>query len=106
MRAGHLDREITIQTFNAEGADEYGTPAEAWTDLAAMRAQLIQANTDEYLRAYGEGAATAVIFRTRWLDGVTTEHRVVYDGRNLNIREIREIGRRNGLELRCEEVRS
>jgi SPP1 family predicted phage head-tail adaptor len=105
MRAGTLDRTITIQAFSST-VDDYGTPTETWTDFATVRAALVQASTDEYLRAYGETDALAVIFRTRWLDGLTTEHRVVYDGRNLNIREVKEIGRRKGLELRCEEVRS
>ena len=71
-----------------------------------MRASLIQASTEEYQRAYGEGGNTSIIFRTRFLGGVTTDHRVSYDGRILNVREVKEIGRRRGLEIRCEEVRS
>jgi SPP1 family predicted phage head-tail adaptor len=105
MRSGKLDRTIIIQTA-AAAVDEYGTPTVTWTDLATARAQLIQASTEEFLRGYGEIDALAVIFRTRWLDGVTAAHRVVYEGRNLNIREVKEIGRRRGLELRCEEVRT
>lgn len=105
MRAGNLDRTIAIESF-ASGVDDYGTPTEQWSTFATVRAQLVQASTDEYQRAYGEGANTATIFRIRWLDGVTVEHRVCYGGRYLNIREVKEIGRRKGLELRCEEVRS
>lgn len=105
MRAGKLDRTIKIQAFSST-VNEYGTPAEMWTDVATVRAQIVQASTEEYLRAYGETDALAVIFRIRWIATVTTEHRVVYEGRNLNIREVREIGRRNGIELRCEEIRS
>lgn len=104
MRAGHLDREIVIQSASSTvGAD--GTPSTVWTDFAAVRAQLVQADTEEFLRGYGETAGLAVIFRIRWLDGVSVEQRVRYAGRSLNIREIKEIGRRKGLELRCEEVR-
>ena len=47
----------------------------------------------------------AIVFRMRWLAGVTVVNRVVFDGKALNIRGVMEIGRRNGLELRCEEVR-
>ena len=75
-------------------------------DFATVRAQIIQASTEEYLRAYGEGGNTAIIFRLRWLDGVTVAHHVSFDGKTLNIRETKEIGRRKGLELRCEEVRA
>ena len=105
MRAGRLDREITIQAFSST-VDEYGTPVEAWNDFATVRAQIIQTSTEEALRAYGETDALAVVFRIRWLAGVTTDHRVVYEGKNLNIRETKEIGRRKGLELRCDEVRT
>ena len=106
MRAGKLDRVITIQVYTRTGTTPGGAPIMAWSDVATVRAQLLQASTEEYQRAYGEGGNTAVIFRIRWLDDVTVEHRVVYEGKNLNIRETKEIGRRHGLELRCEEVRA
>lgn len=105
MRAGKLDRTITIQAFT-NTVDDYGTPVETWTDVATIRAQKVEASTEEYLRGYGETDATVMIFRTRWLAGVTTSMRVVYEGCNFNIKETKEIGRRKGLELRCEEVRT
>lgn len=105
MRAGSMDRTIEIQSSSKTVADD-GTPVMAWSAVATVRAQILQASTEEYLRAYGETDAMAVIFRIRWRPGVNTDHRVVYGGRNLNVREIKEIGRRRGLELRCEEVRS
>lgn len=106
MRAGKLDRTIEIQTYGTTGVDEYGTPTEGWTAFATVRAQIVQSSTDEFLAAFGETDKTAIVFRARWLDGVTTDHRVVYEGKALNIRETKELGRRQGLELRCEEVRT
>lgn len=106
MRAGKLDRLIAIQVETRTGTTPAGAPIMSWTDFATVRAQIIEASTEEYLRAYGEGGNTAIIFRLRWLNGVTVEHRVVYEGKHLNIRETKEIGRRKGLELRCEEVRA
>lgn len=105
MRAGKLDRRITIQA-DSSTVNEYGVPVEAWSDFATVPAQIIQTSTEEYLRAYGETDSLAMIFRIRWLAGVTTNHRVVYEGKNLNIRETKEIGRRKGWELRCDEVRT
>jgi SPP1 family predicted phage head-tail adaptor len=105
MRAGSLDRTITIEALTV-AVDDAGTTAETWTTFATVRAQIIAASTDEFFRGYGEGGNTVVAFRTRYLEGVTTDHRVAYDGRSLNIREVKEIGRRRGLELRCEEVRT
>lgn len=104
MRAGKLDKTIKVQAFT-ETVNEYGGVTETWTDFATVRAQVVQAGTEEFLRSYGEADTTAIIFRIRWLDGVTTDHCIVYDGKNLNIRELKEIGRRKGLELRCEQVR-
>lgn len=106
MRSGKLDRVITIQANTGPSTDEYGTPIEGWVSVETLRAQLIQASTEEFIRGYGETSDTAIIFRTRYLASVTTDHRIEYDGEHLNIREVKEIGRRKGLELRCETVRS
>lgn len=105
MRAGKLDREIEIQSFT-NTVDAVGTAVLTWTQFRCVRAQLIEARTEEFLRAYGEGRNTVAIFRIRWIAGVTTDHRVVYEGKTLNIREVKKIGRRRGLELRCEQVRA
>ncbi|SKA26334.1 phage head closure protein [Consotaella salsifontis] len=106
MRAGKLDRIITIDAYTAGEPDEYGNSVPGWNGFATLRAQLVSMSTDEYLRAYGEISESVIVFRTRFLDGVTTTHRVGYEGRHFNIKEVKEIGRRKGLELRCEEVRS
>jgi SPP1 family predicted phage head-tail adaptor len=103
MRAGKLDRTIIIQRFTST-VDDYGGVTETWTDLATMRAQLVQASTDEYIRAYGASDETVIIFRTRWLDDITNADRVSFEGSFCNIKEVKLIGRRKGLELRCEAI--
>lgn len=102
MRAGRLDRSITIQRSTYE-VNEYGSPIYSWTDVATLRAQLLEGRTEEYL-ANGGGAddKTLAVFRTRFLAGVTNADRVSYGGNVFNIREVKEIGRRKGLELRAE----
>ncbi|MBN9018451.1 MAG: phage head closure protein [Rhizobiales bacterium] len=105
MRAGKLDHVITIEAVSDGVPDAYGVSEPAWSAFATVRAQILQQTTDEYLRGYGEGSATVVSFRLRWIDGVTVKHRVIRTGVAFNIREIKEIGRRAGLELRCEEIR-
>ena len=106
MRAGKLDRTITLDAHSEGTPDEYGTVTPGWSAFATVRAQLVSMTTDEFLRAYGELSESVVVFRTRYLDGVTTAHRVGYEGRQFDIKELKEIGRRKGLELRCEEIRS
>jgi SPP1 family predicted phage head-tail adaptor len=102
MRAGLLDRQITIQRVTEGPPNDYGTPSEAWVDLATVRAQQVQTSTTEYIQGYGASDKTVIVFRTWWIDGITNADRVMYGDVPLNIKETKEIGRRNGLELRCE----
>ena len=99
MRAGKLDREIVVQR-GTEASDEFGGISFTWSDLVPLRAQLVQASTEEFMRNYGPDAEALTIFRTRYFDGITTADRVVYAGEIHDIRELKEIGRREGLEIR------
>ncbi|MBV2144407.1 phage head closure protein [Falsochrobactrum sp. TDYN1] len=100
MRAGKLDRFITIER-GEETADEYGGVSFAWSKFADLRAQIVQASTEEYIRAFGARDETVIIFRTRYLDGITNADRIAYAGGYYNIKELKEIGRREGFEIRC-----
>lgn len=98
MRAGKLDQQITVQRFTTV-IDDYGTPVQTWTDLVTVRAQIIQASTTEFIQG-GARDDTIVIFRVRWLDDVTTADRIVHDNTAYNIKELKPIGRRKGLDIR------
>jgi SPP1 family predicted phage head-tail adaptor len=100
MRAGKLDRSITVQRFIST-VDDYGTPVQSWTDHVETRAQIIQQSTEEFIRGYGASDDAIVIFRTRWIDDITTADRVSFDGETYNIKEIKQIGRRKGLDIRA-----
>lgn len=99
MRAGKLDRVIDIVRVTSE-TDPYGNPIETEETIATLRAQLIEASTEEFQRAYGASGETAIVFRTRFLDDVTLADRVEYEGDSYNILALKEIGRRRGLEIR------
>lgn len=100
MRAGKLDRTIAIERSTYE-VDDYGNPVYTWTVLATMRAQVVEASTTEFIRNFGASSEKVTAFRLRWLDGVTLADRVVASGTVFDIKDIKEIGRRRGLELRC-----
>lgn len=100
MRAGKLDRTITIERATPSIAAD-GTPTEAWAPLATMRAQLVKRAADDTAHDTGAVTVTTVTFRTRFLDGVTPADRVTYAGRAFGIEEVVELGRREGLDLRC-----
>jgi SPP1 family predicted phage head-tail adaptor len=94
-----MDRTIVIER-SATTIDPAGTPVETWSVVATLRAQIIKASTEEFIRGAGAADETAVVFRTHWLDGVTNADRVIYQGVIHNLKETREIGRRQALELR------
>jgi|AraplaMF_Col_mLB_1032019.scaffolds.fasta_scaffold82384_1 SPP1 family predicted phage head-tail adaptor len=104
MRSGKLDRTIRIDQFNPNSVDDYGTPTSGFTPRATLRAQIVQASTEEAIRNGAEDT-TLVIFRTRWLADVTNADRVHYEGEDFNIKEVKEIGRREGLEIRAVETK-
>jgi len=101
MKAGKLDRKITLER-ETEIVDEFGTVSRHWLAVATIHAQLVQASTDEFLTSFGEAGTVARVFRIRHRDGVLLTDRVTHNGRAFNIVELTEIGRRVGLELRCE----
>lgn len=102
MRAGRLDNEIQIVRPGGFVDDGYGNqvPGEDAV-IATLRAQIIQANTEEFIRAWGASSESVMIFRTRHVDGVLLSDKVRHDGKDYNLKEIKPIGRRRGLELRC-----
>jgi SPP1 family predicted phage head-tail adaptor len=100
MRAGKMDSVITVQRFTSV-IDEGGGSVQTWTDLVTVRAQIIQASTEEFIRSYGATDDTIMIFRTRWIDDIITADRVIYDGEAFNIKELKPIGRQRGLDIRA-----
>jgi SPP1 family predicted phage head-tail adaptor len=100
MRAGQLKETIILQRATTT-VDASGTPLETWAELATIRAQVIQSTTEEFMRGWGSSTEAATIFRIRWRDGITLADRVSFKGRNFDLKEIRELGRRAGLDLRC-----
>lgn len=100
MRAGKLNETIVLRAVGWID-DGYGGQIPSESDFATMRAQIIEESTEEFVRNYGVATERLRIFRTRWLDGVTPEMRVLHDGNSFNIKQIKPIGRRRGIELRC-----
>src|SRR4051794_4192377 len=101
MRAGKLDKSITIERL-VESIDEYGVARGAWAPIRTVKAQIVQASSEEFLRSGGIASESAMIFRIRFMEGVTpADHRIRFtEELTLDIKEIKEIGRRRGLEIR------
>lgn len=100
MRAGKLDKLIYIER-NTATIDDYGVPSEGWDYITWVRAQIIQTSTEEFLKGFGETSETAIIFRIRYREGLKVSDRVTYEERHYDVKEIKELGRRAGMDLRC-----
>lgn len=100
MRAGKLDRIITLQR-SVETKSATGAVTLTWSDLATVKAEIVEQSADEFLTGFGEAQTDAIVFRVRYIADLTTGDRVLYAGTAHDLTAISEIGRRRGLELRC-----
>ena len=93
MRAGALDRRLTIQraitTPNA-----FNEPVASWADVATVWARQQPNRGAERFAAQqivGQGTMT---FQIRYRTDVRVTDRILYQGRIWNVLDVREVGRR------------
>ena len=98
MRAGGLYRRVTLRRKTVT-YDEYGGEIVTWNDLATVFAEVRQQSGREFIAAAQVQAERLVVFFIRWFPGLTVLDRVSYAGTLHDIAEVREIGRRDGVEL-------
>lgn len=103
IRAGKLDRTIAIER-KSETVSETGAAVATWMNIATVRAEIVTQAASEFLTGFGEAENGTIVFRVRYLPGITTADRVSYGGKVYDLKEITEIGRRRGLELRAVAV--
>jgi SPP1 family predicted phage head-tail adaptor len=101
MRPQQLDRRITLERYGvAYNSDN--EPTEAWAALATVWASATPVSDGERVRAAEVGATISMRFQIRYSAAVadlSPKDRIVYDGRTFDITNIKEIGRREGLEI-------
>jgi SPP1 family predicted phage head-tail adaptor len=104
MRAGKMDRRITIKTVT-ESQSATGAPTQTLTTLATVWAQVINESGTEGLEGGTDQANYVRTFRIRWRDDVSAKHLISYDpgsGAELyDIIAINELGRRGGLDIKA-----
>lgn len=103
MRAGQFDRSITIDRAT-NAIDGNGTVTQTWATIFTLRAKRLVNSRADQDAAQGASTVTTETFVTRYVDGLTLEDRVTFEGSPFTLKEIREIGRRRGLQLRVEKV--
>ncbi|WP_166163115.1 phage head closure protein [Chelativorans oligotrophicus] len=100
MRAGKLDRRLTIRRFTVIGRDEFNAPIKDWSDLATVWAQQRPNRGGERFAAQQIAGSSVMTFHIQYRDVKVTD-RILYDGREWNITDVREVGRRVVTEIDC-----
>lgn len=101
MRAGNLDRWLTLQqrvvATNALNEDE-----ETFVDLARVRASKKDLSDGEKVRAQQVGSEITTRFQIRWSvnwSALNPKDRVECEGREYEVVGVKELGRREGIEI-------
>ena len=101
MEAGKLDRRIRLERIVAT-RDELNSPVEQWLELATVWASKLDVRDSERFASAGVGAEIGTRFQIRHSKAVADlnpKDRLVFDGRAYDIVGVKEIGRREGLEI-------
>jgi SPP1 family predicted phage head-tail adaptor len=103
MRAGKMDRRVTIQS-NTTSRNSYGEETDSWSTLATVWAEVRHLRGDEKFLAKAVTTEKVITVRIRYRSDVTTQNRLVWESNNYDITEVAEIGRREGLEITAERI--
>lgn len=93
MKAGDLNRQIVIQSRDS-GTDAAGQPVWTWTTLATVWASVKGATGMGSIRQAASQQGVAVelnsySFRIRYRTDMDAAERVVFDGRNYDVKQVR-----------------
>lgn len=104
MRAGRLDRRVTIEQKTIT-RDDFGAELVTWSTFAEVWAEIRDVNSTERVVEQLRTVSRLTMVMIRWLPGLTSDMRVRIpsDGRTLQIASLAQVGRRVGWSLACEE---
>jgi SPP1 family predicted phage head-tail adaptor len=101
MYAGRLDQRIVIQRA-VTSADDFNQPVETFATLATIWAAAVPVSDGERMQSGQTLANKMIRFTIRYSSDVADvdpRDRIVFDGRTYDIAGVKEIGRREGLEI-------
>lgn len=103
MRAGKLRSVIVLQSRDS-GTDVNGQPAQTWTTLDTVRADVLGATGMGTIKsAVGGVEINAYSFRIRYRSDVDAAKRVVFNGQNFDVKAVRhDLARKEWTDLVCE----
>jgi SPP1 family predicted phage head-tail adaptor len=101
MNPGKLDRRITIQVrVQTHGTD--GFVSETWADLFSVYAARENVAAGRRSSSGLDVSTSGEVFTIRYRSGISTAHRLLFEGRPYAITSVTEIGRREGMRLTAE----
>lgn len=102
MDSPRLDRKILLQRFTSTQHAGTGEEVKVWNDLASVWASKRDVSDSERVASAEVSAAITTRFQIRWDSSwasLNAKDRVVYDDRIYGIVGVKELGRREGLEI-------
>jgi SPP1 family predicted phage head-tail adaptor len=99
--AGTLDRRLTVLRRMQTGVDALNNPVFSFGELRTVWAAKIHKAEDEAFAASQRYATRTVVFRTRYQAVLETD-RLLCEGITYDVKGVREIGRREAVEIAAE----
>lgn len=106
INPGEFRHRIQIQRYDEYKNDD-NIPCEGWIDLFSTKAKVINVRGDDFILAQGNGVRITKTFyiRARKEFEVTEEDRIIYNGREFNIKYVNDIEERGiYLEIKAEVI--
>jgi SPP1 family predicted phage head-tail adaptor len=101
MEAGRMDRRVTLRRATA-APDAFNEPVQSWANLATVWAEARPISDRERIAAAEVAASITHRFTIRWsaaLADLSPRDRLIFEGREFDISAVKEIGRREGIEI-------
>lgn len=101
LRAGDLDRRLRLQRLTFM-KDSFNADVPVWSDILEVAASKLDVSDAERLANAEVGAVVTTRFRIRWSPEVadlSAKDRGICEGATYEITGVKELGRREGLEL-------
>lgn len=104
MKPEELKHRITLQVFTTV-VNENGFEVESWVDFKTLWASVTNLHGREYFAAAVVKAENTVKFTIRYIDGIDTDMRILFKGKQYNINAIDNIKYENKyIEIKVLEV--
>jgi SPP1 family predicted phage head-tail adaptor len=100
--AGKMDRRISIQRLVQTGVSELNEPIFSYQEVRIVWGAKIHKSEDEKFASGQRYAVRVVTFQTHYMPDLTETDRLVSEGVTYDVKGIRELGRREGLEIAAE----